>query len=202
MAATVFPLRCPGCGRAAEPVCVSCEAAIRAPHDAPPPAGVDAWVAPFAYAGVAREVIARVKYRGTHAAVEWLAGAIVREVERLGVADRLDAVTWTPTTPARCRVRGFDHAELLARPIARAFGFAALPLLRRLPGPPQTGLPAIDRRRGPVFRARNTAPFTVLLVDDVATTGATLAAAATALREAGAARVVAATAARTPLPST
>jgi predicted amidophosphoribosyltransferase len=74
--------------------------------------------------------------------------------------------------------------------------------LRRLPGPPQTGLPAVDRRRGPVFRARNAAPFTVLLVDDVATTGATLAAAAAALREAGAARVLAATAARTPLPST
>jgi ComF family protein len=202
IAATVFPMRCPGCGCAAEPVCASCAAGLRAAPTAPPPAGVDAWVAPFAYAGVARELIARVKYRGTHAAVQWLADAIVCEVARLGIADRVDAVVWTPTTPARRRARGFDHAELLARPVARSFGFPVMPLLRRLPGPPQTGLPAAERRRGPVFAARNTAPFAVLLVDDVATTGATLAAAATALRDVGVARIAAATAARTPLPST
>jgi len=202
IAATVFPLRCPGCGRAAEPVCVACAATLRAPQAARPPVGVDAWLAPFAYEGVARELIARVKYRGTHAAVHWLAHTMVREIEQLGIADRIDAVTWTPTTPARCRARGFDHAELLARPIARDFGLPAAELLRRLPGPPQTGLPAAERRRGPEFAVREPAPSTVLLVDDVATTGATLAAAAAALRAGGARRVVAATAARTPRPST
>jgi predicted amidophosphoribosyltransferase len=53
-----------------------------------------------------------------------------------------------------------------------------------------------------VFAARRRVPGHVLLVDDVATTGATLAAAARALRDAGASRVVAVTAARTPAPGT
>lgn len=198
----VFPMACPGCGRAADPVCVACAAGLTRPPVVPPPPGVDAWVAPYSYEGVARELVARVKYRGAHAATRWLADAMIREVTRLGIADRLDAVTWAPTTATRRRARGFDHAELLARPIARAFGLPAASSLHRLPGPPQTGLPATDRRRGPAFAVRGRAPRAVLLVDDVATTGATLTAAAAALRECGTSRVAAVTAARTPAPST
>jgi predicted amidophosphoribosyltransferase len=113
----------------------------------------------------------------------------------------LDLVTWAPTTSARRNARGFDHAELLARAIAGALGIPARRTLRRRPGPPQTGRPAAVRRVGPRFDARRgrCAP-NVLLVDDVATTGATLTAAAGALRRHGTARVVAVVAARTPVP--
>ena len=202
LVAALFPMVCPGCGRAADPVCAGCAAGLVRPPPTPPPEGVDAWVAPYAYEGVARELVARVKYRGAHAATRWLAAAMVEEVARLAIADRLDAVTWAPTTASRRRTRGFDHAELLARPIARAFGLTATSSLHRLPGPPQTGLPAADRRRGPAFAAPGRTPRVVLLVDDVATTGATLAAAATALRGCGTSRIAAVTAARTPAPST
>ena len=198
----LFPMACPGCGRRADPVCPVCAALLVAPRPASPPHGVDAWAAAFAYEGVARELVARVKYRSAHAAVQWLAARMVdaAHVARSIVAG-VDAVTWAPTTAARRRARGFDHAELLARPLSRAFGLPVRSLLLRMPGPPQTGLHASERRRGPVFAPVRGTPATVLLVDDVATTGATLAAAAGALRAGGASRVVAVTTARTPPPA-
>jgi predicted amidophosphoribosyltransferase len=197
-----FPARCPGCGRPAEPVCAACARTLRAPPPYPPPPGVDRWVALFAYDGVARDLIARVKYWRTRATVPWLAERMATLVTLAGEDSRLDLVTWAPTTTSRRHDRGFDHAELLARAIARALDLPVGPTLRRRSGPPQTGQPAAVRRAGPRFDARRAElPDVVLVVDDVATTGATLTAAAAALRRRGAARVVAVTAARTPQPA-
>jgi predicted amidophosphoribosyltransferase len=192
--AALFPLRCPGCGAVAEPVCSECARGLRPPCPATPPPGIDAWSAPFSYEGVAREVVARVKYRGAHGAITWLARAMVPSVQP--PVPRL--VTWAPTSPARRRQRGFDHAELLARAVAALVGRPCRRVLGRCPGPAQTGQPLAARRSAPAFDARRRVVSTVLLVDDVATTGATLAAAAGALRDAGARSVVALTAARTP----
>jgi predicted amidophosphoribosyltransferase len=163
-----------------------------------PPAGVDAWAAAFAYRGVGRELVARVKYRNARAVVPWLAAAMAEAARAHGL--EASAVCWAPTTGHHRRARGFDPAEILARAVARELGLRCARLLDRRPGPPQTGLTAAARRVGPHFVARRGAPSRVLLVDDVATTGATLAAAAAALRLAGARHVVAVTAARTPPP--
>jgi len=195
----VLPLTCPGCGRRGAPLCPGCRAELRRAWPAPPPCGIDAWAAPFAYTGVARELVARLKYRNVRAVVPWLASAMV-ETAPMSDLD-VDVVTWAPTTVPRRRARGFDPAELLARALARRIGVRCDRLLTRQLGPPQTGLAAAARRVGPRFAPRRRAPPRVLLVDDVATTGATLAAAAAALRAAGARRVVAVTAARTPPPS-
>jgi competence protein ComFC len=197
----LFPIACPGCGRPARdgaPVCAGClSGLVPAPRVAPPP-GLDAWYAPFAYEGAAREMVARIKYRNVRAVVPWLA---VRMAESVSPVE-LDAavITWAPTTPAHRRARGFDPAELLARALARRLRRPARLLLARAPGPPQTGLPAATRWAGPRFASRRAAPRLVLVVDDIATTGATLTAAASALRAGGATRVVAVTAARTPRP--
>jgi predicted amidophosphoribosyltransferase len=194
----LFPLVCPGCGRTGDPVCARCARELHPAPPAPTPAGLDGWWSAFAYEGVAREVVARVKYRGTRASLRWLAAAVV---DALGDhPPDLDLVTWAPTSRDRRRARGFDPAELLARSVARHLGARCLGLLERRPGPPQTGLSGADRRRGPQHVARASVPPTVLVVDDVTTTGATLAAAAGALRLAGAGQVFAATAARTPPP--
>jgi predicted amidophosphoribosyltransferase len=131
-----------------------------------------------------------------HAVTAWLAGAMVPLV----AAPAPSLVTWVPTTPSRRRARGFDHAELLARAVARRLSRPSGGLLRRIEGPPQTGLTGAARRRGPTITARRTVPADVLLVDDVATTGGSLTTAAAALRLSGAVRVVAITAARTPAP--
>jgi len=197
MLASLLPLACPGCGRPADPVCDRCRASLAPAPLATPPPGVDDWAAPFAYAGVARELVARVKYRRMHAATAWLAAAMAPLV-----GPPLPAVvTWVPTTRGRRRERGFDHAELLARAVASLLGRRARRLLLRSGGGPQTGLGASDRRAGPTILPRRPAPTSVLLVDDVATTGATVAAAARALRAGGAEHVRALTAARTPVRS-
>ncbi len=199
---SVLPLTCPGCGARGSPVCARCQADLRSALAANPPPGIDAWSAAFAYRGAARELVARLKYRNTRAVVPWLAAAMVDTLPASGPAAGFDApvVTWAPTTLERRRARGFDPAEILARAVARRLRVRCMRLLDRLPGPPQTGLAAAARLVGPRFVARRAAPSRVFLVDDVATTGATLAAAAGALRVAGARHVFAVTAARTPPP--
>ena len=194
----LFPMVCPGCGRHGDPVCAGCAEQLHPAPVAPPPFGVDAWWAAFAYEGVAREVVARVKYRGARAAVPWLADAVVDACAPALPA--VDVVTWAPTSRDRRRRRGFDPAELLARAVARRLRVRCAGLLERGPGPPQTGLHGAERRRGPSYSVRRAIPSSVLVVDDIATTGATLSAASTALRRGGARIVVATTAARTPPP--
>ena len=191
---------CPGCGRHGDPVCAACAERLHPAPPASPPFGIDAWWAAFAYEGVAREVVARVKYRGARAAIPWLADAVVDACAPTLPA--VDVVTWAPTSRERRRRRGFDPAELLARAVARRLRVRCAGLLERGPGPPQTGLDGAARRRGPSYSVRRAIRPSVLVVDDVATTGATLSAASTALRRGGARMVVAATAARTQPPRT
>ncbi len=158
------------------------------------PAGVDGCAAFLTYDGAGRELVARLKYRNARASVPFLARGMAA-LAPPGV----DVVTWAPTTAARVRARGFDQARLLAIAIARELGVPCRPLLRRAPGPAQTGQDALARHAGPGFAARRRiGRRRVLLVDDVVTTGATVAAAARALREAGAAEVHVVAAARTP----
>jgi predicted amidophosphoribosyltransferase len=146
---------------------------------------------------VGRELVARLKYRNARSSLRWLGSAMASLVD----PGSIDVVTWAPTTAARRRARGFDQGELLARAVARRLRRPCRPLLRRGPGPAQTGRSALERRAGPVVVATRRVPAgaRVLLVDDVVTTGSTLTAAARALRVGGAGEVSALVAARTPL---
>jgi ComF family protein len=194
----VFPPHCAGCGAAGTVVCHRCGQGL---HPSPPgadPAWLEGFAAPFAYEGVAREVIARVKYRNERAAVPWLAERMA-SVARDSSHDP-ELVTWVPTTARRRRERGFDHAQRLARRTAWELGLPCRAMLCRVDSTAQTGRSRDERRRSaPVFAPRALVHgCRVLLVDDVMTTGATLASAARVLRSAGAAAVYGVTAARRP----
>ena len=191
LAELLFPGTCPGCGARAEPVCEDCAAGLVSAPQLPPPVGLDACDAAFAYEGAARELIARIKYRNRRTAVPWLADAMV---SALGSAYRTDSslrvVTWVPTTRERRRARGFDHAELLARAVGDRMRLPTRGLLARGVGPAQTGRSRRLRIEGPPLRGRSALDGrSVLLVDDVLTTGGTLRSGAQALRCAGAGSV-------------
>lgn len=152
-------------------------------------------VAAMAFDGVARQVLLGLKYRN-HRAV---AGALAAHLVRCWAPGEVDIVTWAPTSGARARGRGFDQAELLARAVARELGVPCRRMLYRSHGQPQTGRTRDGRLQGPGYRGRSPRRgLRVLLVDDVVTTGATLAAACEALQRAGVAEVVAVAAAATP----
>jgi predicted amidophosphoribosyltransferase len=102
------------------------------------------------------------------------------------------ALVPVPVTRARLRERGFNQAQRLAEPLGAALGQPVLQVLERLPGRRrQAGLGRRERHvnvRGRVRAAAGPAagaPSAVLLVDDVVTTGATAAACARALADAG-----------------
>ncbi|QKV52051.1 ComF family protein [Comamonas antarctica] len=127
-----------------------------------------------------------------------------------GVADALQSARWivpVPLSPARLRERGFNQAALLARALARlqpAPCAVGLLLERIHHAPAQSGLQRAQRLRNlrgafavPGAQAARLAGQRVVLVDDIMTTGATLDAAAQALRRAGAAHICAMVVART-----
>lgn len=140
--------------------------------------------------------------------LEYLGSQLGRELAVL-LGSRLedhDLVVPVPLHWRRRLARGYNQAEAIARPLAKRLGLEhARVLRRRRATPPQTALEREQRVRSvrgafALRRRHDPRGRRVLLVDDVVTTGATLEAAAACLRRAGAARVTAVAAARTPGP--
>ncbi len=187
----LFQRTCPGCDARISGT-VICPACARALEAAPPleveaPPGLDLLLAAHRYQGVARRLVLAAKNGGRRSLLRrWgseLAGLTVGRV-------RVDAVTWVPASRQGSRSRGYDPGRILGRAAASAIGVPAQRLLVRRPGPNRVGSGRVERLSGPMLRCPLRCQPTVLLVDDVVTTGASMAAAARALRAAGATSVL------------
>ncbi len=193
------PPLCAACGRSCRPEAVVCTRCARRLGAAEPllgkgPPGLDrAWSSAL-YEGVARDLVAALKFRRLLP----VAGLMADRIQWLAPAHMLSgAVVPVPAAPARLRRRGFDPGGELAAALAERLAVPLEPCLARRGFRRQVGRRRSERLgQPPRIHATGTAPRSVLLVDDVLTTGSTLSACAQALRAAGAARVVAVTFAR------
>lgn len=150
--------------------------------------------------GSARELVHHLKYNGWPGVAPAMA-LVMRGLEPLTPDAVLVPI---PLSRKRLRTRGYNQAAVLASALARVTGLpAGHDVLQRVRDTPTQTALAPEARAANVagaFMAPALVQGTFVLVDDVCTTGATLAEAAAALRGAGAGRVDAVTFARAPLP--
>ncbi len=144
--------------------------------------------APFAYGGALATAITRFKYQPIPELGRSLGELLAHEASKLPLS-HVSAVVPVPLHPARLFDRGFNQAALLARPVARALGVHFLPraLERTRATVKQADLDRTARLRNVegAFVARGRILGSVLLIDDVRTTGATQEACSSALKAAG-----------------
>jgi ComF family protein len=156
-----------------------------------------------AYTPKMSRAILLLKYGNVTPLGPWFARILAELIPKQSDDFAADAVVPVPLDQGRFRERGYNQAELIAKPLARLLGipFRAYLLVRTRPRPNHLRLTRRERwetvrgayapcERAPVDKLR------VLLVDDVFTTGATLDACSRALKGAGASRVVGLTIAR------
>lgn len=210
----VFPLRCPGCNKKGTWFCEECLAKLQPVENFtcavcgkdsikgithPSCQGrytLDRLVSFYQYEGPIRKAIHWLKYKDVTGLAKILSDLMVEEVRELGLEFGYETVIIpVPLHWKRAWTRGFNQAELLARPFGRRLRLEVRDnLLRRTRNTePQIKLKHKERRQNvvgafavPEPREKEVKGRDFLLIDDVCTTGATLDACANALKRAGA----------------
>jgi ComF family protein len=206
----VFPKRCVGCGREGSFICSKCLHTIK--HFFPPlcplcgrpqingilcqdcvnwNAKVDGIRSPFHFDGVIREAIHQLKYKQLSSISGQLAYLIYEYL--ISYPLPVDVLVPVPLHPKRLRERGYNQSALLVRELGQLSGLPVVNecLIRKRYTPPQARTNSVNERWENVVgtftcRSNEVANRKVLLIDDVATSGATLNACANALKNSGA----------------
>lgn len=199
-----MPVTCAGCFNGGSPLCRECRAALQARLEEGPRvrAGIEVatpapllqleWCGPFS--GITRRALDRLGEGGERRLSGPLGEAIAHRWKREGSGG--DVLVPVPASTDSIRALGYDEAVLLARVAGRRLRMPVVEGLGR------TGVAVLDR--GGVFEVVAVEAIrgrSIVLVDDVVATGATLVACASALLRAGARVVSAVTVAREQLPA-
>ena len=190
----ILPPLCQRCGKpeASNTLCPTCWGK----HD-----GIDAIRSVFVFQGVIRNAIYELKYNYLTSIAGFLAGHMAEFYKEFKLEG--DVMISVPLHEKRLRYRGYNHAEKLAREVS---GLVGLPVnnynFKRIKdAPPQARTHSVHERVENVKDAFSCEPevlqdMSIILVDDVCTSGSTLEACAVALKSAGARRVTGFTLAR------
>lgn len=196
VATAVVPPLCAACGRTCRPEATLCTRCSRRLAEADPlegsgAPGLDRSWSSAPHEGVARDLVAALKFRRLLP----VADLIADRIQWLAPSTILSGtIVPVPTAPLRSALRGFDPAAEIVAALAERTQLPVQSCLARKGGGRQVGKRRSERiGHPPLIQARGQVPRSVLLIDDVLTTGATLSSCARALRSAGAIRVTAIT---------
>lgn len=192
-----LPGRCPCCNTVGPVPCTTCASEVTRPTRVPTPTGIDHLAVAFDHHGVGRELVLAWKFQHCRALEPWFAACLVHRLGDWCATGQPDLITWVPASISGRRSRGHDQSRRLATLIGRETGCATAGLIARVDRRRQAGRNrservADDNRFRRVRRAPRLDDVHVLVIDDVLTTGASLASVAAVLRALGAASVDAA----------
>ena len=202
----LYPSRCAFCGRlvkAGENICRGCVRTL--PYTAGNAAqsfeNIEKCASPLYYEGKVRASLLKYKFSGC-AVYSKAYGKLMADC--LDEADMFcDMITWVPLSKKRLRKRGYDQARLLAEAVAEEEELPCVRTLHKLRDTPaQSGMGNRENRRKNIAGAYEVIPTeelkekSILLIDDIVTTGSTLSECAGMLKKAGAHSVSALTVAR------
>ena len=201
---TLYPPRCPFCRRLLDKtekrVCRFCRKRYEGSVVRREVKNTLGCVAPFSYRDEVRLSIIRYKFWRAAIYGEAYAEFLAKCIDESGFS--CDIITWVPLSRVRLFSRGYDQARILAEATARNLGLPAARLLKKTRHTrPQSGLASAAQRRKNASGAycciapETARGKTVLLIDDIVTSGATMAECAAVLKAAGCAGVYAAAAA-------
>lgn len=200
-----YPNTCPRCGTIIgynDPFCEECEQELTRIDEPFSIGGVDKFAAYYLYDDVS-DMVVHFKNDPCGNSAYAFAYGIFRAIQKAGFAEQLDEIAFIPMTKKERRKRGYNQSELIARELHFMLGIPyRRGLVKNRVTRHQKELSEVERRTNLIgaFSAVKGVRYdgkTVLVIDDVCTTGSTISEAARALREAGAEHVCAATFSRT-----
>lgn len=138
------------------------------------------WTAIWYYKGDVRSSIHRFKFGNARGYADIFARHLAIKLQEAEFIDKIDVISWVPTSPLRRFTRGYDQSELLAYALGKELDIPVIKVLRRVRHtPPQSGIHGAAQRRANILNAykpykpERFTELRVLLLDDIVTTGST-----------------------------